>query len=428
MATPTVLDTNPLSSAMGIIGHSQVAQGYGNNMFQLSGGRSFLQWASMYSGGAFYVSNACGVSGYRVDQFLDTLLPRFVAGIAGGSNPAWGQSVFVKPAFCHVVSATNSIDKIGQTFTRNNGDSITISYANILANFKSIGKGLMAVGVIPIMHTTLPRGDNLTAVLIHNAALKALCAQMGWPCFDAFEVMNDPNNPGFMKSGYNAILSGGAADNVHMNATGAQAYGKALAAFLMRLIPHRLGAIVAADSGSSWANGLAQTDSNSDGLPDSWTSGMGGNGTLAIVTDAAIAGKVLQVTCTADSGGYVRTPIKTGFAVGDWCLFQAKVKFAKSGSGYGPSFSATIRQYPTSNSYFFAGILPTTSFANANTGDGVFPTADEWMDICSIAQIPPNAGGATEVFGEFSVSGNGSVLSIAQTGVFNLTTGGATLP
>lgn len=412
------------SSAVGVLGDSIVSNGYGNNMFQLSGGRSFMQWASMYSGGAFFVSNAAGIAGYRTDQIEDVILPRFLSGIAGGVNPAWGQSAFIKPAHVYMEMATNDISQLGQV----DGRGVTITHASIIANVLSIANKLLAIGCTPILHCVIPRGDNLSNVLLHNGAVKALGAKMGVPVFDAFEVMADPDTPGFMKAGYNAILSGGAADNVHPGSVGANAWGKALASFMMRLVASRIGAVCVPDSGSSWANGLMQTDATADGLPDGWSNNIGANGSLAIVTDASVVGKALQITLTADAGGNVRTPIKNNCNPGDWLLFQARVKWAKSGSTFGPSFNATLRQYPTASSYFFAGFQPTTSFANASTGDGIFPTANEWMDLVSIVQMPPNAGGTTAVWAEFGLTGSGSVLSIAQTGVTNLTTGGVVLP
>lgn len=161
-----------------------------------------------------------------------------------------------------------------------------------------------------------------------------------------------------------------------------------------------------ADSANLLTNGLFLTDTNADGIADSWSSAGGGAGiTPSLVTgDAAIKGNWQRLTMSGSTTFQtVYQSVATGFSVGDRLLLCARVKAANvAGTGQFSIFGG---------GQAFAVYTIQTLSANVNgilQHEFTVPAATTSMNFGLQVKAVTTSGDLT--------------LDVAQVGLYNLTT------
>lgn len=179
--------------------------------------------------------------------------------------------------------------------TNNNPLGQNLSLAQGKSDASATIDQLLAADIPIEIWTVLPRGaSGITAgvrthILRTNASWKQLARAKRIPFFDAHAVAVDPAT-GLFKSGYSA-------DSLHLTPLGCRVLAQAyLAQFGSQLPASPIDlAQSALDTENLIGDGLFQTDTNADGVPDLWTGSFGSAGNPGYVhsLDNAAAGEYI---------------------------------------------------------------------------------------------------------------------------------------
>lgn len=336
-------------------------------------------------------------AGYTLSQIRDTHLPSVLA-----LNP--------RPSACFVFGGTN---------TEVSGlvkDGITV--------LDQIVTRLMAVGILPILVSELPRNDSTDPLMQQfNVAQRRYASRKGLPILDANLAMlvqtgstagqrnaslyGDNLHPTF-PAGYGAIAARGITDSVP-------------ALFL----PHRVTSKVDGNTVGDQFNlltsgrGLFRTDSGT-GLSTGWTASGTGSVTYSLVTPSGgddLVGNWQRVV--RGTGGATNTVYSTsisaaaGWAVGDTVAYAGRFK---STIGTGGTFTFQVQ---------WSGATGTP-----NNLEALYSWTQSYSDgafYCE-AQIP---AGTTQLLAQVALSpptSGTSTLDVGELTLWNISSGAALLP
>jgi hypothetical protein len=162
-----------------------------------------------------------------------------------------------------------------------------------------------------------------------NVVINNLATKYGLTLIDFFSVLVNPANGSF-KSG----LNGG--DGIHPNAAGAKAMADLAVTKILPLLPDCATPLMTTNTNpiNLLSNGLFLTDTNADGIADSWTVYGGGASTNSLITsDTSILGNWGQMVVTSSATRIFENTITTGFVVGNKLSIFGKINvIAEAGS------------------------------------------------------------------------------------------------
>jgi len=298
-STAGILGRFRLGNRLVTLGDSQTIAGdtiTGNTQLRTE---SFGLWASLYSKGALNFVRNAGKGG----DTAASMLARFDTDVTPYS-----------PNIVTILSGAND---------GNQG----VSLATFKATIKTIVAKCAAIGAVPVLMTTPPNNyasatAQETAMRGYNAWLVRYAAAAGLPCIDVFGIVSDPTQR------FKYLAANEIGDGIHPNSAGHQLIGLALWNTLASSITPNAELLTqySADPNNIVTNGLFLTDTNADGLADSWNVyASPGQGTFArsVVTDAAVLGKMQRLTVTGVGTGsntieqYISSSGGTKFVAGD---------------------------------------------------------------------------------------------------------------
>jgi lysophospholipase L1-like esterase len=250
-------------------------------------GSSFPLYAQMISGGRVLTARNAGVSGDRSDQ----MLARFDTDVA--------------PYAPNAVMITAGRNDIAQAVTL---ATFRTNILAIVAKIRALG-AVPVIGLIPPTNTGAQHVDTIK----FNTWLKYYAATNGIAVVDFYNLLVDPVNGNYLAGYYS--------DGLHPSHAGYLAMGQLVSDKLAPLLP-TWGPQLAVDNSDAaqlyGTNAVLLTDSNADGVPESWFAYGGSTGYAhALVTDSAVPGKMMQITQTANASLRAIQRSFTGFAVGD---------------------------------------------------------------------------------------------------------------
>lgn len=384
------------NNAVAVVGDSIVANG-AVSALGMAGGRAWWQWAQIKSGRRFYLCNWSALGGAKSDVVLSTYLPNIIAGTAWANASQGGTTTAPRPGRVVDCSGTNDL------FV-----APTKTIAELLAVKLQIWALARANGIEPIACTITPRNSVPETIIVakYNAALIQLAAQNRVRVIDFYSACADLTT-GQWKSGYN--ISG---DPIHPEATGARAMGLVAAAVFndqQTLVP----SLTVQNDNVMWSNSLFLND-NGSGFPAGagWGNGLGAVATSSINTgDSNVIGNRLDITVTGAGSPYIRTPAFVS-AAGRYVAVSARFKAVPAGSS--PAWRVNL----------IKAFNDGTPLVGMSAGGASVLDTDGWCDFYSVVQLPTGFGSPVM---EFGVSGVGSVLSVAQVGIYDLTANGVTV-
>lgn len=233
-------------------------------------GRAWCMWASMISGGQFVVGRVAGVQGDTTTDLLETTLPTVLA-----DSP--------KPGYCVIL--------IGH----NDG---ALSFSTTKSNLTSIWDQLVAAGIQPVLCTLTPTtGASSTHRAKVDVLLRYTARERGWPLIDF------ATDTRLLKTdGSGEMVTGLTDDGIHPNNAGAKVMGTIVAEKLANVLPPFTPPLVTlntvGDNIGNTTNACFSTDTNADGVPDTWTrtESTGTGIATQLNSGAGIIGKQLQLT------------------------------------------------------------------------------------------------------------------------------------
>lgn len=273
-----VAPTHRTGAVVNAIGDSIAPQGSASSGFMCGSGSplDYLWWAHILSQGKIVQGYLDGIGGTRVDQ----MLTRSDAATAAGN-------------WCLIQTGTNEAL----------GSMTPTTWAGYMRQLVAV---IVGRGLKPILCTPVPINTAGSRLLMdgYRHWLISFAAVNGYPLVDFYSLLANPLT-GAYKSGYDN------GDGVHPNPAGKQAMGQLVVDAITPLLPAFNPSLPVVNDTSNGRNlipnGLFVTDSNSDGVPDSWAKT--GSATVSLITDAAVVGQVLRITDSASSG---TTTVKAG--------------------------------------------------------------------------------------------------------------------
>ncbi|MHC6592443.1 GDSL-type esterase/lipase family protein [Arthrobacter sp. C152] len=331
-----------------------ITQSAWQNSTQLRGS-SYPLYAQMLSGGRVLTVRNAGISGERSDQ----ILARFDTDITP-----------YKPNAVVILAGRNDIAQ---------GITLSVYQANVIAMVAKT----RAIGATPILGLIPPvnTGTDKPTTIKWNTWLRYYAAANGIITLDFYTLMVDPAAGGYLST-YNT-------DGTHPSVSGYIAMGQLVADKLGPLLPNWTPplAVDNGDTGQLYpSNPILLTDSNADGVPDGWFAYGGSTGYAhALVTDANVRGKMMQITQSANASLRALQRSFTGFNVGDKVAVcgvmttdggvRTQVKATFTGNG-GTASPADITA-PITRGFFYQEYTVPTGTTNimidliANAGTGV---------------------------------------------------------
>ncbi len=270
--------------------------GWGDSITAGGSGTSYYDQMVFASKGKLFSVKNAGAHGERSGP----ILARFGTDVAPYS-----------PDYVFIMSGTNDLGDSG--YTR------AISVAN-LDSMISLVRG---IGATPVVLSIPPSTVSRAKVAGYNRAYANLCQRRGVRYVDVYTVLTDPST-GTYRTSYSV-------DGVHPSGIAVAAMTPVVLSQVADLIG---GAAMLCVDNSDSANLLGEplflTDTNADGIANSWS----GVNTVAGITndlvtgDGAIQGSWQRLTMSAVSNNYrtIQQTVNTGFAVGDVIRVSARVK------------------------------------------------------------------------------------------------------
>jgi lysophospholipase L1-like esterase len=340
-------------------------------------GQCWQQWASMLSGGRFFVGSVIGggsLTTLRIQQqHLNTIVNDAIEARRFG----------IRVGYCVVLAGTNDA-----------GNSI--EFGQTKQAFNRIFDTLVAAGIEPILCTLTPRSGAIAYQRI-NSFLRYTAMTRGWKLIDfAIAPTLAHNNDG-------TWLSGLSDDAVHPNEAGAKAMGQVVAdtfnewGILGRGLPWITNANADGLNLVSTTNSLLITDTNADGTPDGWT--LTGAGATSALAASATPGLGNRMTVTRASAS--TTQLSTSFnSTGD-NLYVATMRCESTVAGTTPSVQFGAMATASRRYTFTTGVdVPAGSVL---TGLVYHPTTYSTQSGVTIS------------------AGDGTVARITQPTIYNLT-------
>lgn len=224
-----------------------------------------------------------------------------------------------------------------------NDVSGTVTLPQFAANVREVVSKSRLIGATPVLGTIPPNNTTARHAKINtwNAWIRRYASEQGLTVIDFYGLLADPVNGNYL-----AVYAG---DGTHPNAAGYEAMGGLVATILGPITPASepymsqdnadpLNALTA-------TNSIMLTDATADGVPDGWFAYGGSSGYAhALITDAAVAGKMAQITQTANASLRAMQKSFAGASVGDRLALsgvvtsdggvraQAKLTFTGSGT------------------------------------------------------------------------------------------------
>lgn len=334
----------------------------------------FVAYAHLASQGWLLYGKMAGIGGQNASQ----MRPRIVAdALSDGGH------------FCGIGTSAN--DASASRPLADYADDIRVMCAAIVA------AGQTPVLQLPLTHNTNSNRQRMDG---HRRFLTAYAAANGWPVVDFQEALCDPATGDF-RAGYSS-------DGLHPTDAGKVVMGQVLADTLQPyLVPFSAAVSWINDNAQSAnlvPNSLFSTDSNADGVPDSWAKS--GNATSSIVTgDPRITGNALRLTDTASSGF-----TQVQYTIPITGLPGHKVAFTGLLRAPGPSASIAL---VTSGAATNMDLRPMSASTQPLT---------TWQRWYLEGRIPTDA---TALFAKiYTGGGTGVDAQMAQVGVYDLTAAG----
>lgn len=377
-------------AAVAIVGDSLSANGLVSGRGQ-AGPRAWWQWAQLYSNGRFYIANVAAVGGYKTDDVLSNSIPLVVARTAWPNSNGGGLTLTPKIDIIIEACGTNDL------FV-----APTKTIPELLSKKMAIWQRIRAAGIEPVTTTLTPRNNatDTNTIMQYNAALVALATREGVKIVDFYTYTAEPTT-GQWRAGYN--ISG---DAVHAEELGARAMANAVVAALAMLPSNALPQLNAQNDTIMWRNSLFIGGVNFPNGPGWYKSGGFDSActTSLNTSDASVVGNSLDIQLTVDSPSrvFVRTPAFNLAGNGKYVAVSARIKASSAG---------------TSPSYYCSLVQSTSSGAPIVGLSGSVSTT-EWLNFYSIVQLGEGFGAPCL---EFGAQGVGTVLRIAQIGIFNVT-------
>lgn len=200
-----------------------------------------------------------------------------------------------------------------------NNDPVTsVSEATSRANFRALVDGILAAGAIPVIGTITPRTVSTyrAAHLRLNEFLRGLAVEYGVPLVDFYKAMVDPATGGpatgltydgvHPTDGAGGVSGAAVAGATPTNNGVKMLVDRALADLAGQpwFVPGRVPLVSTQETTSPGSppnlvtNALFLTDTNADGLADSWTKS--GPGVASLVTVPGVVGQMQQLAITGD--------------------------------------------------------------------------------------------------------------------------------
>lgn len=211
---------------------------------------------------------------------------------------------------------------VGGTYDTDPANAQGVTFAQYKTNVASFITQVRAMGALPVVSTVLPYATNsarMRNIETWNIWLRAWCAANAVPLLDSYAILVDPATGGIQA----ALTS----DNLHANAAGDKLLGQALVDLLAaRLAPYAATLPQqSADTGNLFANGLFLTDTNADGLADSWSKTANMVATR-VTGDTAIKGNWQRFADSDAAQGFVASNVAGGtWAVGERLAFCGRI-------------------------------------------------------------------------------------------------------
>lgn len=308
--------------------------------------------------GQFQNKGSFAVAGTRSDEILATQVPQ---AIASGAQ------------FCFTQFGTNDVAQ-------------SVAESTLRANAITIWARLRAAGIEPIDVSLLPHNTAANAVrhAAHNVWRKLYCLKNGITHIDVWPLL--ATSAGAFASGMNV-------DATHPSTSAAIAMANKVAARMAS--PWLVDPLLAlTDTGSDTAtfinNAVSFTDSNADGVPNSWfSSGTGGTYTI-------------QAADSGDFGSWARCAMSAGTNVG---MSATAVTLASLGWAIGDTIAVGMRyrwsdssQALTNNVYYTGATMsgsaqPLFQEKGGASGDSLYVYVETTIASGTNINLQPFASG-----------------------------------
>ena len=321
-------------AGMGIVAvGDSITSNYGNGDPRRQA-EGYLQNACIAAGQVPPMRGVYGTAGYTLDQINTNHVPTVIA-------------LTPKPAACVILGGTNDCAVaagVGYTTPAN------------IATLTAMCRALQSAGILPILSTLTPRGDNATInqnVGKLNRAIWKLAQENGFPLVDFHRSVCNVATAGW-------LAGHGQTDNIHPSYLGVKKMGTALAAVFARNVLPYIGpprpTHLSDPTNLLGADGHFQTDTNADGIGNGWTSFSGTGMTFSIVLDADGITKWQKISMpnTGTGNALLQKAINAVVAAGDTIEVTARVQttgfeaalVAPGGAGSGgtgPQWGLTVQ-------------------------------------------------------------------------------------
>lgn len=245
-------------------------------------------------------------AGYTLSQISTILLPFLLA-------------VSPRPAFCVIHGGTNDAGA-------NSGVGFSVS--SCIATISSMATQLRAIGIMPMLSSCIPRGDNATVnqnIGKLNRAIWKLAIENGYHFIDFHRAVCNVSTGGFI-AGYSQT------DLIHPSYLGVKKMSLPLTAALAAM-PASYVMPTRATHRQDPTNlltpdGHFQVDTNADGIGDGWTSFSGTGMTFSITTDADTITKwqKISVPNTGTGNALLQKSVASVANVGDTMEVTCRVQ------------------------------------------------------------------------------------------------------
>lgn len=289
-------------NTMGLIGDSLFGLGFDAATMGI-GSSVWPHQMMMNSGGRIKFGYNAGISGQRTDQ----MVARFQTDI-----------IDRRPSFVIICGGTNDYIQ-------------GYSVSSALKNIETMVTMALPERITPILSTIPPRdAGGFLEVQQHNAGIRKLSQKYGLHVLDIHSILVDPSN-GKYKPEYTS-------DGIHYNVAAGKVIGHYAANELIPKLPAFSLDLPVMNSGARnlLKNSLFLLDTDSNGVPDTWTYFGSGVATSTIVTgDSNIKGNwlVMEKTDTAADKTYQQQSL-TGWSPGDRIAFMGRFRTTlESGAG-----------------------------------------------------------------------------------------------
>jgi lysophospholipase L1-like esterase len=278
-----------------------------------------------------------------------------------------------------------------------------VALATVQANVESFVAQCRGISALPILATIPPSDNGAPAnrqrdISRINEWIQRYAGINGLHCIDFYGLLSDPADGG--------ILAAYDGDTVHPSSAGFAAMGELAAATLVPVLPAvaPFSPTYDGEPENRVAGGLFMTDTNADGVGNSWTFGGGDGGTSkSRVTDDVIPGRMQRITQAAGALAYVDSANLSGWTAGDTLAFTGRVTKTTG-------LNASAILYFTNGS--FSSINPLYTLTQAID-------RGRWYEEIVIPT------GTTAIFVRLTAGAGTGYVEYGQVGVFNLTTMGA---